>query len=162
MTIEIAPKKAETTLTVRRLNTGDVFTILTLLTDTVGSPKEIEELFTDYQTKEVNVTAVGMSTIYRLISGLMAKNREKVLEWLGSLVTMTGKEFEQLPPTALLQVCTALNKHEDLGDFLAQCSEAWSQFTDNDTESEDQETEPNTSPDSTTESQTGTDGQTQT
>ena len=157
--IEVAKRPDDVTgLIVRRLNTGDVFTVLSLLAESVGTVKEVEQLFTDNKGRTVDVAAIGISTIYRIITGLMVKSRSETLDWLGSLVDMSGPEFEKLPPTTLMHLCEVLSGHEDLTDFFEQCTVAWSSFIGIETENEAPEPPPSLSLNSMTESKAGTDG----
>ncbi len=159
MKIEVVERPKNTTgLTVRRLNTGDVFTVLSLLAESVGTVSEVEKMFMDAKGRNVDVAAVGMSTVYKIITGLMVKSRDETLGWLGSLVDMSGPEFEKLPPTTLMKLCEVLSGHEDLTDFFEQCTVAWSSFIGTETESEAPEPQPSLSPNNTTESKAGTDG----
>ncbi len=150
--IEVAKRPEETALTVRRLNTGDVITVLSLLAASVGTVAEVEKMFTDSKGRTIDAGAIGLSTVYRVITGLMVKSRDETLEWLGSLVGMSRAEFEKLSPTALMQLCKVLSSHEDLTDFFEQCTVAWSSFTGTEIESEAPEQPPSLSPDNTTES----------
>ncbi len=157
--IEVAERPdAVTVLMVRGLNTGDVFTVLSLLASSVGTISEVEKMFTDARGRTLDVAAVGVSTVYKIITGLMIKSRDETLAWLGSLVEMTGPEFEKLPPTTLVQLCEALASHGDLMDFFEQCTVAWSSFIGTETESDAPEPQPSLSPNNTTESKVGTDG----
>lgn len=120
-------------LVLRRLNARDVFTVLSLLTDSVGTAEEVKKLFSGIRqsaedTEESNFAEVGIGAVWTLLCGLLHKNQDDFIEWLASLVSMSREEFEKLPPSAVIEILSALRTHEDMADFFERLSEALSLF----------------------------------
>lgn len=144
------PTTKPVALTVRRLRTGDVFTLLSLLADSVGTADEVKKLFRGISfgsedNDNNQFVAVGISTVWTIIRGLLLTNQEEVTNWFASLVNMTSEEFNKLPPTAVIEIAAALKNHGDLRDFFERLSTAWLLFT-SETPSQDQVQPENTSP----------------
>ena len=154
------------TLELRRLNARDVFTVLNLLTDSVGTAEEVRKLFSDVKrtaedAERGSFAAVGISAVWSLLRGLLRKNQDDFIEWLASLVSMTTVEFEKLPPTAVIEILSALRSHGDMADFFEKLSEALSMFSSTTEESSiDQEQPEPISDNQLTESNSDTDGPT--
>lgn len=161
-------KPSSIELTLRRLTTRDVFTVLTLLTDSVGTAAEVKKLFADIgkastglgTTGEDGIAAVGISAVWGLVSGLLHKNQDDFVGWLASLVGLTQEEFDELPPSAVIDILTALKSHEDMADFFERLSGVLSSLTGSEESSEDPVASQPTLVTSPTPSNTGTDGPT--
>ncbi len=160
------PSSAE--LTLRRLTARDVFTVLTLLTDSVGTSAEVKKLFTDISRAttglstagEDGIAAVGISAVWGLVSGLLHKNQDEFVGWLASLVGLTQEEFDKLPPSAVIDILAALKSHEDMADFFERLSAVLSSLPESEESSEGPVPSLPTSATSQTPSNTGTDGPT--
>ncbi len=167
MKIKTAKVETEVTeLVLRRLNALDVFKVLSLLTDSVGTAEEVKKLFSGIRqsaedAEESNFVAVGISAVWTLLCGLLHKNQDDFIEWLASLVCMSREDFEKLPPTAVIGILSALRTHEDMADFFERLSEALSLFGG---KAEDSSINPEppelTSDNQLTESNSGMDGPT--
>ena len=137
-------KPSLTELTLRRLTARDVFTVLTLLTDSVGSAAEVKKLFTDISRAatglstagEDGLAAVGISAVWGLVSGLLHKNQDAFVGWLASLVGLTQEEFDELPPSAVIDILAALKSHEDMADFFERLSGVLSSLPESEESSE--------------------------
>lgn len=157
MTVTISEKTSEDMkLVVRRLQTRDVFTLLGLISQNVGTAEEVKKLFADVKLGSnddndidsdgnSSFMATGISTVWGIVRGLLKDSRSEMVTWLASLVGKTEEEFDKLPPSALLDLLAALRKHDDLLDFFGRLQEAWSLFGE-ETQSPDQKTPNNTSP----------------
>ena len=132
-------------LVLRRLTTRDVFTVMTLLTDSIGSADDVKKLFTDvkdaagkksYDKKPDDVfggpapeddegdsfVAVGITSIWGLLTGLL--HERTFVDWLANLVGKTTEDFEKLPPMVVIEVLAALRNHPDITDFFERLSGA--------------------------------------
>lgn len=171
ITIKISTEKPSSTeLTLRRLTARDVFTVLTLLTDSVGTAAEVKKIFTDIGkatttgiglniADENGIAAVGISAVWGLVSGLLHKNQDEFVGWLASLVGLTKDEFDLLPPSAVIDVLTVLKAHEDLADFFERLSGVLSSLPESEESSESPVLSQPTPVISSTPSNTDTDGQ---
>lgn len=161
-------KPSSIELTLRRLTARDVFTILTLLTDSVGTAAEVKKLFTDIgkattgldTAGEDGIAAIGISAVWGLVSGLLHKNQDDFVGWLASLVGLTQEEFDKLPPSAVIDILTALKSHEDMADFFERLSGVLSSLPESEESSESLVPSQPTPVTSQTPSNTDTDGQT--
>ncbi len=161
-------KQSSIELTLRRLTTRDVFTVLTLLTDSVGTAAEVKKLFTDIGKStagfgtagEDGIAAVGISAVWGLVSGLLHKNQDEFVGWLASLVGLTQEEFDKLPPSTVIDILAALKSHEDMADFFERLSEVLSSLPGSEESSESPVPSEPTLVTSQTPSSTDTDGPT--
>ena len=169
ITIKTSTKKSSSIeLTLRRLTARDVFTVMTLLTDSVGTAAEVKKIFTDIGkattglniADENGIAAVGISAVWGLVSGLLHKNQDEFVGWLASLVGLTQDEFDALPPSAVIDILTVLKSHEDMADFFERLSGALALLDEEPESSTDLEQPELTSEEPSTKSNGGTVGQT--
>ncbi len=161
-------KPSSIELTLRRLTARDVFTVLTLLTDSVGTAAEVKKIFTDIGkattglniADENGIAAVGISAVWGLVSGLLHKNQDEFVGWLASLVGLTQDEFDALPPSAVIDILTVLKSHEDMADFFERLSGVLSSLPESEESLESLIPSQPTPDTSQTPSNTGTDGPT--
>lgn len=179
-TAEVEPSTA-IELELRRLITRDVFIVMTLLTDSIGSAEAVKKIFTDVKDaagkksdgkKSDDVfggpapeddegdsfVAVGITAIWGLLTGLL--HERAFVDWLASLVGKTTEDFEKLPPMAVIEVLSALRDHPDITDFFERLSGALALLGEEPESSTDLEQPEPTSEESSTKSNDGTVGQT--
>ena len=120
------------------------------------SNKEFRRIGTTLSADE----ARGPAERWGLVSGLLHKNQDDFIGWLANLVGLTQEQFDELPPSAVIDILTVLKSHEDLADFFERLSGVLSSLTGSEESSENPVPSQPTLVTPSTPSNTDTDGPT--
>ena len=122
----VQPKpQPEPLVTVRQLNASDIFTVLRLMSTSVGTVKKVKELMSTVSTagQGGDTMNAGMATIWAIVQGLMTRSYDDTIAWLADLSQVTPEEFLKLPPTAIIDVFEQLQKQEGAEAFFSRFSD---------------------------------------
>ena len=94
------------TYPVRRLDTRDVYKLARILGRGVGVL--------------ANPEGIHPAQVLQVLIASMTVNEDEVQKLLASLIGVPLKEWEVMPPTAVIDVLEALAAHQNLQDFFAR------------------------------------------
>lgn len=111
-------------VTIRQLNASDVFTVMRLMSTSIGTVKEVKELLSTVSSaSEGGMVNAGMATLWAIVQGLMTRSYDDTIAWLADLSQVTSEEFLKLPPTAIIDVFEQLQKQDSAEVFFGRCSD---------------------------------------
>ncbi len=120
----VANSTTPSLVTLRPLNASDVFTVMRLMSTSIGTVKEVKELLSTVSSaSEGGMANAGMATLWAIVQGLMTRSYDDTIAWLADLSQVAPEEFLKLPPTAIIDVFEQLQKQEGAEAFFARCSD---------------------------------------
>ncbi len=119
-------------VTIRQLCAKDVFTILRIISASVGTVDDVKALFAGVSLEGADASSaskileVGASATFAIVQGLLNNAYDETMVWLSDLALLSREDFEARPPAAVIEVMTQLSEQEGIGDFFSKCSALWS------------------------------------
>lgn len=107
-------KAKEKKFEIRELTDDDLFNVMEIAN---GCSEELKELFTGVDIKDIE--ARGTKIIFSILGAVTGKNKDKIREFLASLIGKTLEEYKKMPLGTTIELVMELKSNEDIKKFVA-------------------------------------------